>query len=282
MTTSAETNESSKPESWLIRIPNQNVRASFSNFVSNLVDFSNQFRKEKYAHYFFVMADPMDQLFEFIVSPKPPEDVLVATLSGSLKTSLNLLTARKNGKHKNAEFMQLSGRVNDGLGTFITSLQDAIRRNAELKEDSDIERKKSTGAKKNVNRRKTHVDSDPMLLKKIDRLRDPPSKPTVLSKFRSGLFNSPLIMIAGIVLCGCACGAFGCTEWYSIERVVWAWVGPFVVLGIGLALLGRGYYVSHIKNPTYDEVTWRNKFPNSRSSSIKEAKAIEIKGEIRI
>lgn len=226
---------------WLDGMGNQTVREDFQAFIIQVDRFSQQFRKQKYAEHFLTMADPCEALLDLITASHPPEDVLVATLSGSLKTILNQIILKKSGKAKVKQFGEATNNTNNALQKFVHSLQSAIRKyeyNPEKQERIENSPRSAL----------THLETVDELRIRIKRLRQPPCKRTFKDNCKHALFSDPILMILGILCYGLGIGALGCSSWYKVERRLWAWVGPFTFIGIGTILILKSYFANLERN----------------------------------
>merc|ERR1712228_642534 len=140
--------------------------------------FSNTFRKRKYVIRFNRMADPLDILLGYIFGPEPPEDVLVAQLSGILKTALDEIISYKTGRKNQQKFLQQSQSTRTALETLINAIQRAIRTYKEIKEG--ISRASTDQLSLVSNKSCTYTDSESDLKEKISSLRRPPRKSTIM------------------------------------------------------------------------------------------------------
>lgn len=82
------------------------------------------------------------------------------------------------------------------------------------------------------------------LLEQIDELNAEPARPSIFGNIKRSLFLYPFSMTLAIVCIGGCIGAFICQSWYNEERVLWAYIGPFLVLFMGALLIARAYYLS--------------------------------------
>lgn len=124
--------------SWLANIPNQSAKHDFQVLVNTLASFSSRFRNIKYVIYFRTMIDPLKVFLNTLYEKQPPEDVMVATLSGCIKSSLSLLILKKSGKNRLQEFSNYSRDSKKAVQQFVTSLQRAIRYSKEEKKKNAL------------------------------------------------------------------------------------------------------------------------------------------------
>lgn len=216
--------------SWITQVPNQTVREAFQGFIMHLYEFSNTFRKRKYVIRFHRMADPLDILLGQIFAPAPPEDVLIAQLSGILKTALDELLSYKAGRKNQQTFLQLSQRTRTALETLINTIQGAMRAYKEITEGT-------SGSATSGNKLQTScVTFEPYesLKEKISSLRRPPRKSTVMENIQRMAYRATWYVIVALISWGLAFGELSCTAVYQIKHsIMWfLWPSGFFLFGL--------------------------------------------------
>ena len=97
--------------SWILKLANENIRLNFQSFVLSLVHLRENFWGEKYSPPLWNMADTCLKVLEVLKDSKPPEDVMVSTLSGVLRTQLNQYNMIKEGTKNRLKFSNLVSMV---------------------------------------------------------------------------------------------------------------------------------------------------------------------------
>lgn len=117
----------SKNLPWINGLNNCNVYSQFNNLVNAVTHFNEQFSKAKYQDTFSKISMPFSEILRCIQSPKPPSDVMVATISGVIQTMFEELRMKKNGRQRLGEFSKAILHCQKSLTTFIHTLQTGIR-----------------------------------------------------------------------------------------------------------------------------------------------------------
>lgn len=219
--------------SWLESVPQLTVQNEFQDLVLKLHSFSAEQRHVKYAEVFLVMADPLDSFLSVLHSSQPPQDVMVATLSGCLRTLLQQLMSKKTGLRGNAKFTLYCQQVSMSLTKFVGLLQEALRA-YQIRSDT-----RSGEVRLGLT---TLLSHDELHLK-INDLRKIPAHPQISQLFWMSLSEYPIFTQAGLLLIFVAIGSIICSSWYSSEidykRLMY--IIPATEAGIGLVLMVIGY-----------------------------------------
>jgi len=223
-------------QSWLDSVPHLNVQNEFQDLVQKLYAFSADERHIKYAEIFLVMADPLDSFRALMTSPQPPQDVMVATLSGCLRTLLQQLMSRKTGLRGNKKFTQHCQQVSMALAKFVSLMQEALRAyQSRPPEQASRHSEVKMGL--------TNLLSQEELRNMINDLREIPTQPKVSQLFWMSLSEFPLFTQTGLLLIFISIGAIICSTWYSsaIEEKRLMYIVPSVMAGAGIFLIFIGY-----------------------------------------
>jgi len=230
---------------WPEGVLNCNVMADFQGLVNILAEFHERFHKPKYQAIFAVLSDPMLALLDTLCAEKPPEDVFVSTLSGSIQSQLQLLMLLKRGNYKSEAFYTFANRLVQALTTFVNSMQVGIRRFRTEGPSAGGERQ-----------RLTHTEEVSTLKAKILQLDSKPHQPTFNGMFRGALAKYTFISVTGLLLLAFGAGAglqaglgalFG--EGISVGNGLdVSWFMPAVMFAVGLFLVNLSFFRSRRKS----------------------------------
>lgn len=230
---------------WPEGLTNCNVMADFQGLVNILAEFHDRFHKPKYQGIFTVLSDPMLALLDTLCAEKPPEDVFVSTLSGSIQSQLQLLMLLKKGNYKSEAFYTFANRLVQALTTFVNSMQVGIRRYR-------TEGPSAAAA----HQRLTHIEDVASLRAKILRLDCKPHQPTFNGVFRGALAKYTFISVIGLLLLAFGSGAglqAGLGALFSEGITVGngldvSWFMPAVLFAVGLFLVNIAFFRSRRKS----------------------------------
>ena len=118
---------------WVASLTNCNVSACYQTLINNVHSFHAVFGTGKYSPLFTKLVIPLEELLEVLQRFSPPEDVMVATLSGVIQTAFDELRLSKGGRKNMRQFSNCLVSSEKSLTTFIHALQGGIRQWAVLK-----------------------------------------------------------------------------------------------------------------------------------------------------
>lgn len=238
--------ERKRVASWTSKVPQCDCPQKFQNLVISLCNFSREFRSGKYAEVFLVMADPLDAFLALLLARSVPHDVMVSTLSGSIRTLQNQLIGRKKGRRDIIRFTRHTQQVSVALTAFVNALQSAIRQHAVLAQQAGEEGIASPVHR--PSRALVKTESPTTLRNMIRELRDPPIAPNCPAICQHALSEYPHFSIIGLLLLCVAISTLLCSSWYRVSgdiTVDWlTYLAPFLEIIIGVGCLTTGFWKS--------------------------------------
>jgi len=233
-------------DSWITAVESVAIRQKFQAFLTALHAFAQAFRSAKYAEMFLSMASPVQALLLMLRMDDPPQDVMIATLSGCITTQLDQITHCKSGRRKQTEFLTHIKAVSVTLTKLVAGLQEGIRLD---KKRDDPQQKLRPGS---LNRSMVELFPYSKLVQMVNDLMLPPEPPSLREIFMSTLQAFPLLILLGCGLICVAGGSLMCAAWYQ-EIKFWSILVPSVEFFFGVTLIALAFIKSYLLRQKKDE-----------------------------
>lgn len=260
---------------WTVEVAQCKCDQDFQNLVINIHAFSSEFRTGKYAQIFLLMADPLEAFQTLLLDRKIPQDVMVSTLSGCIRTLLEQIIGAKSGRKKHQEFTRHTKEVSVALTTFVNGVQASIRELADRQEAGNTTNIRPSQLHTATVRALVTMKTKEELSAMIEELRLPPKDPTVQETFQNALAFYPHFTLLGVLFFAAAIASLGCSSWYAdrVKSSYKTYIGPILEFLVGGVLIAVGYIKArrNLRKITKTKYGGTIQRKNTKSDSQKDA-----------